>query len=68
MSEKDFTVIPFGCYCYDVIGYEDYKQKVKMCPYYEKGKMYATCEYLGEIKFDHLLEDKIKICGVNEIK
>lgn len=66
---KDKSIIPEGLYCYSYTGetkiYKGYKYpKTKPCPYFKYVNGEAFCDFLKVD--DYLLEDQVKICGVNE--
>ena len=65
-QNKDENIIPDGHYCYKinlVVGGVIY---TNVCPYYYYGHGYKRgCLYTGEYGNNILLNDQVKICGVN---
>jgi len=65
-TDKDKTLIPCGDYCYKINRVEGSVIYTSVCPYYYYGHGYKRgCIYTGEYGYDILLNDQVKICGVN---
>ena len=69
MDERD---IPFGDYCYEMLSFDQEKcaMNVKYCPYLKEkidpewNEERCFCSLIGA--FDILLDDQVKICGIND--
>jgi hypothetical protein len=66
--------IPYGPYCYtlkDIIPDQRLGLRVRtfICPHfqYSDDVGFATCSFIKTNEFDILLDDQVKICGVNEL-
>jgi hypothetical protein len=61
--------IPYGCYCYEIVGVTDTGViHTRMCPYYTYLDDGLKECILLRVKSDEdeLLDDQCKICGFNE--
>ena len=73
-NDKDTSVIPYGYYCYEVIGHKTREDGmpvtvVKPCPYMsnkeiDRGELENWCNYLDTT--DECIYDSCKSCGINE--
>ena len=79
---NDAKLIPIGGYCYTTLSIDktNGRMKVRLCPFIKRIKVWlGNKKYFGDkiyvpttkclrtkIKFDLLLDDRCKLCGIND--